>query len=94
MYISYAVLFDFYERAGKDTEAWLRGEVTAESILASEWERIIENELRWFINNEDEHILRIKTKIEQAKESGDQMSVNTILQRFIKLKKQMTRGLL
>ena len=36
----------------------------------------------------------IKIKLEHAKESGDQLSVDTILQRFIKLKKRMTRGLL
>ena len=36
----------------------------------------------------------ITIKLEYAKESGDQLAVNSILQRFIKLKKQMTRGLL
>lgn len=36
----------------------------------------------------------ITTKLEHAKESGDQVTVNNILQRFIKLKKQMTRGLI
>jgi len=43
------------------------------------WKRIVKN---------------IKAKIEYAKKTGDQESVNTILHRFIKIKKQMTRGLL